>query len=230
MQNNLKKVDTSVFSPTMLEHVQTRTLGKDAVNNRAFDRYHYPNLEASGLHEDKKEYRAEHLAKDLGFFFRYLSLKECNRITNTIIWLINEALKNYGNVSLRGLGKWFTANRLKATYFNAATGQRYVKKRWKLHRQIEFQPSRRMKYLTTPRDLRYCGLYDISDKADDAPMPQHTAWPHYFWTFVEEKKHRRLGQMLIQEGVNAEHRDVPYSEEYLRALATGEIYDAEKYI
>lgn len=216
-----KNPDTAIFNKVILKNCSDYNLD-DIRTNRSFDKYDFPNLEACSLNSHKKSYVTANLIKDLSKFFKYIPKDELNRLVHTFFWLLSEALKNYGHLHFRNFGRFTTYDKLTKYIYNVGTGEKYSNNKYKINRQIHFQPHPQLRELITPRNLRYMGLNEHA--------ATEKTWPGYFGSFVAEKKHRRKGQLLFQEAYDAMFHAVPYSPEYVRALAVKEIRDESLYI
>lgn len=220
-KNISTNVDTSVFSDNIL-HKRQDVNNDCLATNRRFDLYDFPNLHACSKNNDKKVYKPGHLIADLQRFFKYMPQDELNRLVNVISWLLAESLKNYGYVFLPNFGKFRTYNRTFPVYFNVGTGEKYAKPQFKLGRKIEFQPASFLQALVTPRSMRYMSTTGTHDS--------QRLFPPLFDSFVHEKRHRRRGQLYMQDAYDTMFREIPYSDEYYRALAVKEIKDESLYI
>lgn len=212
-------VNTELFTEMFLNDKRQPSIC-DFATNRQFEIYDVPVLQACSKDKDKIMYKTCHMVEDMCWFFNYLPKSEINRMVRCLFWLIKEGLKNYGYVQVPGFGKFCTYDRPSVVRYNMSTGERYTTRRMKLKRNIDFTPFPAMQYFITPRDILHMriGSNGVSETRE---------FPLLFNSFVYEKRHRRQGQLLMQNVFDREFKYQGYSDSYITAIYNGEIEDEQ---
>lgn len=175
--------------------------------NQQFDVYQFPFLEASSRNPNKKYYYRTHLAHDLAHFFRYLPLTEIRRMTYVMVWLLKEALKNYGCLVLPGFGTFALFDKPVRETHQAFCAFKWAAPRYRLHRTVEFYPSPHLMNIVSPRDTKHMGFEGKYERSQYIP--------EMFGSFVDEKIHRYRGRIFIQDVFDRQWNWLGYSDEYI---------------
>lgn len=212
-----KLFDTlDLFTPVVAKDFRKPT-NLDIKTNRSFDLWDIPSLEACSKNSEKLGYGLKHLIRDINYFVNYLPPSEINRIVKVIIWLLCEAMKNYGFVYLTDFGSFRAYDRITPVRYNLHTGKSYSTRRMKLSRKIEFKPNGFLLGLITPRSIRYSAVLTVRQRL--------ATWPGLFSSFVTNKKQQLRGKYLVQNAFTRDWVSLGYSPEYAIMLALGEIKD-----
>ena len=179
-----------------------------AERNQQFDVYRFPFLEASSRNPKKKYYTRTHLMHDLAHFFRYLPLVEIRRMSLVMIWLLKEALKNYGCLVIPGFGTFAMFDKPVRETHQAYSSFRWAATRHRLNRTVEFFPSYHLMNIVTPRDTKHMGFEGKYEKSQYVP--------EMFGSFVDENIHIYRGRIFIQDVFDKQWTWLGYSEEYAR--------------
>ena len=177
-----------------------------AERNQQFDVYRFPSLEASSRNHTKKYYTRTHLMHDLAHFFRYLPMTEIRRMSLVMIWLMKEALKNYGCLVIPGFGTFAMFDKPVRETHQAFSSFKWAAPRYRLNRTVEFYPSCNLMNIVTPRDTKHMGFEGKYEKSQYVP--------EMFGSVVEEKLHIYRGRVFFQQVFDKQWTWLGYSEEY----------------
>lgn len=213
VHNNMYKPDFTqeeytAWNDYIKEDWKFRPNLSQAEKNRQFNVYQFPFLEASSRNPDKKFYHRTHLAHDLAHFFRYLPLTEIRRMTYVMIWLLKEALKNYGVLIIPGFGTFALFDKPVRETHQAFCAFKWAAPRYRLSRTIEFYPSNLLVNIVTPRDTKHMGFEGKYERSQYIP--------EMFGSFVDEKIHRYRGRIFIQDVFDRQWNWLGYSDEYAK--------------
>lgn len=209
-------VPAELFTRMVVDDLRQPTKYTCAVNREWAD-FDIPALEACSKNPDKNAYTAGHLVEDLCWFFKYLPKTELNRAVRVVIWLLQEALKNYGYVSLSEFGTFYSYDRASKSRYSITTGEKFSTRRMKLIRTVDFRPSSVLMNILTPRDL----IHNCLDLDTKSISDKNTV--EMFNNFVYEKRHRSQGRLLVQRVFDLEFKYLGYSDAYIRAVINKEI-------
>jgi nucleoid DNA-binding protein len=202
----------NLFTDLMLFD-KRRPTRKTVVRNQEYEIFDIPALEACSKNKNKESYTAGHLAEDLAWFFKYLPKTECVRIVRVLLWLLTEALKNYGFITLSEFGSFFVYDKPSPIRYDINTNNVFTTRRMKLKRTILFKPSSKLNLKISPRDI----IHNRIDSSKSVDIPS------LFESFVYEKRHRKQGKILCQTVFDLEFKYLGYSDEYIKALMNKEI-------
>lgn len=209
-------VPTELFTRMMVEDLRQPTK-LTCATHREWEDFDIPALEACSKNADKTAYTAGHLVEDLCWFFKYLPKTELNRAVRTMIWLLQEALKNYGYVTLSEFGSFYSYDRASKNRYSITTGEKFSARRMKLIRTVDFRPASVLMNILTPRDLIHnCLDLDTKSISDKNVVEM-------FNNFVYEKRHRSQGYLLAQTVFDLDFKYLGYSDAYIRAVIAKEV-------
>ena len=209
-------VPSELFTRMMVDDVR-RPTKYSCATHREWEDFDIPALEACSKNPDKTSYTAGHLVEDLCWFFKYLPKTELNRMVRTVLWLLQEALKNYGYVNLSEFGNFISYDRASKNRYSMTTGEKFKARRMKLIRTIDFRPAPVLKHIVTPRDL----IHNCLDLDTKSISNNNTV--EMFNNFVAEKRHRRQGELLAQTVFDLDFKYLGYSDDYIRAVTAKEV-------
>lgn len=217
----MKKIEEFLVPSELFTRMLVEDLRKPAKHtcstHREWKDFDIPALEACSKNPDKQAYTAGHLVEDLCWFFKYLPKTELNRAVRIIIWLLQEALKNYGYVALSEFGSFYSYDRASKNRYSITTGEKFSTRRMKLIRTVDFKPSSVLMNILTPRDLIHnCLDLDTKSITDKNIVEM-------FNNFVYEKRHRSQGCLLAQTVFDLDFKYLGYSDAYIRAVIAKEI-------
>lgn len=217
----MKKVEEFLVPSELFTRMMTDDLRHptkfSCASHREWEDFDIPALEACSKNADKTSYTAGHLVEDLCWFFKYLPKTELNRAVRTIIWLLQEALKNYGYVTLSEFGTFISYDRASKNRYSMATGEKFKTRRMKLIRTVDFKPASVLMNIVTPRDL----IHNCLDLDTKSIGDRNTI--EMFNNFVAEKRHRSQGKLLAQTVFDLDFKYLGYSDDYIRAVINREV-------
>lgn len=181
---------------------------EDVANNRQFDVYRFENLECSCMNKNKLKYNRPHLIHDLAVFFKYLPLSEIKRLSLVLTWILKEAIKNYGALTIPGFGTFAMFDKPIREKRQAFNSKKWAATRHRLCRSIEFYPSISLMNIVVPRDVKFMGFEGRYNKSQYIPS--------MFDSFVDEKIHRRRGRLFFQNVFDKQWTWMGYSKEYIK--------------
>lgn len=176
--------------------------------NRQFDVYRFDSLEASSKRPHKKFYSLRHFHRDMAQFFTYLPLTEVRRMVHCFVWLMKEALKNYGWLVIPGFGTFCLFDKPLRETHKAFSRQRWSAIRHRLRRSIEFYPSTHLHNIVTPRTTLFMGFEGKYNRAQYIP--------EMFGSFVDERIHRYRGRLFFQDVFDKQWNWLGYSDDAIQ--------------
>lgn len=162
-----------------------------------------------------KQYKVTELVEDLGQFFTYLPTSEISRFVNSLVWCLQEGIKNRGTVSIQNLGSWKVTDREPSYKGLIGTDVGVFTPKLQNHKRrvtLCFTPSVELKSLITPRTIDYfTGLESYFF------VHQLSATNHPFFV----ARHYRRGAALLQRAFTKDLAYVGYTDKYLKAAEEG---------
>ena len=133
-------------------------------------------------------------------------MTEIRRMSLVMIWLMKEALKNYGCLVMPGFGTFAMFDKPVRETHQAFSSFKWAAPRYRLNRTVEFYPAVQLMNIVTPRDTKHMGFEGKYEKSQYVP--------EMFGSFVEEKIHIYRGRVFFQQVFDRQWTWLGYSEEY----------------
>lgn len=162
-----------------------------------------------------KQYKVAELVEDLGQFFTYLPTSEISRFISSLVWCLQEGIKNRGAASIYNLGSWKITDRGPTFKGYIGTGLGVLATRLRNCKRritVKFTPSVELKALITPRTLDY-----FTGQENQFYINRLSSTNHPFFV----ARHYRRGAALLQRAFTKDLAYVGYTDKYFKAAEEG---------